>query len=362
MVYLYTPIELNINQMENVTITDKVRCTGHNTGNIVWFEAVRRSISYHLMGRKIPADCGIDNIVIPMANHIQPSDHTLEGLYHNLKPHIGKCRLTMIGLGAQLKGELNTPKKLVASLSSQVKHILKELSLHTESIGIRGSITAECLELIGIRNYRIIGCPSFYTEFHIEYNAKKSPDKFCVNWSGGGQKSSKEQFVREFFRNNAMQGDILLLQTMSDFPRTLYEGVHLEERHIRSCYPDIAVSPQEIEDYIRMRGHIFFDWNEWQDFLRKEQFTMSVGCRFHGNMMSYLSGIPALWIVHDSRTYELCEALALPHIKLDQAAQIRERSEWVEHCLYNDKFYKNRDKLHQIYSGFLMENQIEWAQ
>ncbi len=361
MVYLYTPIELNINQMENVTITEKVRCTGHNTGNIVWFEAVRRGISYDLMGKKIPADCVVDNIVIPMANHVQPSDHTLEGLYHNLKPHIGKCRLTMIGLGAQLKGELNTPKKLVASLSPQFKHILKELSLHTESIGIRGSVTAECLELIGIRNYRIIGCPSFYTEFNIEYNTKKSPDRFCVNWSGG-QKSSKEQFVREFFRNNAMRGDILLLQTMSDFPRTLYEGVHLEERHIRSCYPDIAVSPQDIEDYIRTRGHIFFDWDEWQNFLRKGQFTMSVGCRFHGNMMSYLSGIPALWIVHDSRTYELCEVLALPYIKLERAVQIKERSEWVEYCLYNDKFYENRDKMNRIYSRFLMENQIERVQ
>ena len=346
--------------MEDATITEKIKCTGNNTGNIVWFEAVRRSIKHDLIGKKIPMDCGVKNIVIPMANHVQPSDRTLFGLYHNLEPHFGKCRLTMIGLGAQLKGELNTPKKLVASLSSQFKSILKELSLHTESIGIRGSVTAECLELIGIRNYRIIGCPSFYTELNTEYNAKKSPDKFCVNWSGGGeQKSSKEQFVREFFRNNAVQGDMLLLQTMSDFPRTLYEGAHLEERHIRSYYPDITVSPQDIEDYIRTRGHIFFDWDEWQNFMRKGQFTMSVGCRFHGNMMSYLSGIPALWIVHDSRTYELCEVLALPYIKLEQAAQIKERSEYAEYCVYNDKFYKNRDKMNQIYIEFLRENGVE---
>ena len=30
------------------------------------------------------------------------------------------------------------------------------------SLGVRGEFTAECLEVMGIKNYRIIGCPSFY--------------------------------------------------------------------------------------------------------------------------------------------------------------------------------------------------------
>lgn len=357
LVHLYTPIRLNIHQMEDVTITEKIDCTGKNTGNIVWFESVRRSIKYDSIGRNIPMDRDIKNIVIPMANHIQPPDHTLAGLYNRLKPYLGKCRLTMIGLGAQLKGELNTPKKLVASLTPQFKNILKELSLYTKSIGIRGGVTAECLELMGIRNYQIIGCPSFYIGSNIVLNTEKLTDKFCVSW--GSSDYSREQFVREFFRKNAKQGDALLLQTMSDFPRTLFENACLEERHIRSCYPDIDVVPQDIEDYIRSRGHIFFDWDEWQEFLKREQFTMSVGCRFHGNMMSYLSGIPALWIVHDSRTYELCEALVLPYVTLEQAANFKKRSEFAEFCVYNDRFYKNRDRMNQLYSDFLRENGIE---
>lgn len=182
-------------------------------------------------------------------------------------------------------------------------------------------------------------------------------DKLCVSW--GSSDFHKEQFIRELFRCSAKEGDILLLQALDDFPRTLFEDAKLMKRHIESRYPDISVNPEEIESYIKVYGHMFFDWDEWHNFLKKEQFTLSVGCRFHGNMMSYLADIPTLWIVHDSRTYELCEAMALPYIKIERASKLKKCEQFKEYCVYDENFYRNRKKMYQIYEDFLIENGVE---
>lgn len=358
MIYLFAPIVWNASQDENIDAVTRIQLVGGNTGNIVWFEAARRNMRHDYVDTHLPNDVRITNIIIPMANQLNVQDESLEFCSSQIKNYHG--RVTMVGLGAQLTDELNTPRKLMAALPQERKNILKELSFRTETIGIRGSITAECLELMGITNYRIIGCPSFYLRCDTEKPDKRvAADKICVSW--GSVNYAKEQYVREFFRRNSSteKGDILLLQAMDDFPRTLYEGANLLERHIKSRYPDIDVSPQEIEFYIKMQGHMFFDWDTWQAFLKKERFTLSVGCRFHGNMMSYLAGIPTLWIVHDSRTYELCEAMALPCITLEQAAKMESREQFAECCVYGEKFYENRENMQQTYEAFLRENGIE---
>lgn len=360
MIHIFPTVEVRSSEYENKELSDKVQLAGGNTGNIVWFESVRRSIKYDSMGLYPNRDTEEINIVIPMANQIHATDNSLESWIPHLRAfNSGRYRVTMIGLGAQLTSELNTPKKLVGALPYIRKDALKELAERTESIGIRGSITAECLELMGIRNYRIIGCPSFYlnnVEERGDYK-KATSDKLCVSW--GSFDYHKEQYVREFFRRNAKDGDILLLQAMDDFPKTLYEEAKLLRRHVKSRYPDISVSPLEIESYIKTHGHMFFDWDTWWNFLKKEHFTLSVGCRFHGNMMAYLAGIPALWIVHDSRTRELCEAMALPSLELEQAVKMRERAEYAECCVYGERFYANKDKMYKTYKAFLEENGIE---
>ena len=356
MVFLFAPIEVNQDLNEINDITTKIAYLGGNTGNLVWFEAVRKSIRHDFIGRRYSNNSRINNIIFPMANQINIWNRSLEWYLESIEGYHG--RVTVIGLGAQLTDELTTPKRLVNALPQERKNALKELSSRTESLGIRGGITAESLELMGIKNYTIIGCPSFYMKHSVKEVKKAAPEKLCVNW--GSIDYAKEQFVREFFRCNAKDGDSLLLQAMDDFPKTL-EGEPLLKKHIKSRYPDLVVNSLEIESYIKRRGRIFFDWDIWQNFLKEERFTLSVGCRFHGNMMSLLAGVPALWIVHDSRTYEMCEAMALPHIDLEQAAKMRSREEFAECCVYDEKFYRNRDKMQADYEMFLKKNGIERA-
>lgn len=61
---------------------------------------------------------------------------------------------------------------------------------------------------------------------------------------------------------------------------------------------------------------LFRDTDSWTNFNFNE-IGFTVGTRFHVNMASILSGVPALWLTHDARTVELVDYFKLPHLNLD---------------------------------------------
>lgn len=336
----------------------KIKKCGWNTGNVVWSECIKNSIEFDKILsiyelNEIRTDV---NYVIPAANHINLCVGTLE-TYRNMFP-TNQFHVTIMGLGAQLTKEINTPRKLVSLLPKERIKALFDFSLNTEVIGVRGEISAECLKLMGIHNFQIIGCPSFFSNGH-EFRAlpQASSDKLCFSW--GSEDPKNEQYVKELIRQQANEKHELILQSMEDFPKTLFENMPLLERHIKRCYPDCNVAEREIEDYIKERGHIFFNQNDWREYLSNNKFTMSTGCRFHGNMIALLAGIPALWISHDSRTEELVKALKLPSIELEKAAKIQDIEELTAACEYKKDFYDNYERLYKDYLKFLSVNNLQ---
>lgn len=77
-------------------------------------------------------------------------------------------QLLVLGLG--VGNTFATISEFVNELKKNEDKIraLKILSEHSLYIGVRGSISAEILDRIGIHNHKMIGCPSFY-----ELNRKK---------------------------------------------------------------------------------------------------------------------------------------------------------------------------------------------
>ncbi len=59
---------------------------------------------------------------------------------------------------------------------------------------------------------------------------------------------------------------------------------------------------------------------------------------------------------------ELCEAMALPCLELEQAVRMKERAQFAECCVYGERFYRNKEKMYQTYRAFLKENGIEYVQ
>ncbi len=161
-------------------------------------------------------------------------------------------------------------------------------------LGVRGDYTAEVLNAHGIKNIQVIGCPSvFYNldDFKIEKKKLENINTVTSFYSTTGKYFYKEPFEIEY------------LNYLADNKFTLI-------RQVRGDNNRIADYSLKFVD-----NRLFFDAAEWMDFVKG--FDFSFGARFHGNVMSVISGLPALFIEVDSRTSEMCRYFKFPTINIE---------------------------------------------
>ncbi len=334
-----------------------MQCAGNNTGNQVFIEAVRQQV--HINGEtwthaeKIKSFSPENTVaVMPCANYIiegpMPYIHVLTDMYI-----CTNIPIVPIGLGAQSSQAGNTPRKLVRRLSQHVITWLKIASEQTVSLGIRGNFTAECLDLLGIHNYRVIGCPSLYHSLDGNFPILPAPSAKKTLFTTTAKSNEEAKLLQMAINSNSKW----IYQMMTEYPEILYNDEYPDAEILKLKFPGLNVKPQTLKEYVMKNANIFFNMDEWNTYLQKEQFTFAYGSRFHGNMMALRNGIPALWITHDSRTEELTDTLHLPHISIEQAIKYRTPKKLIPYCDYTE-FYKAWPKLVHEYVSFLEENHI----
>ena len=232
---------------------------------------------------------------------------------------------------------------------------MRKIAERVKSVGVRGEFTAEVLDLIGVHNYRIIGCPSFYkwkSSRDIRFNSPSDVNVcFTVN-----MKRRSNYTVLKIGRR---VGATWMMQGLDEHPELL-QGVDNNEDlevWVKRAFPLYDEDYHTVIDYIKTHGQMFLNLKEWKNFYIDNNITFSFGMRFHGNMMSFLSGVPTVWIGHDSRTRELIKTLHLPMIEYDDLENYKDIKSIMEKCNYSDM--KNHyDALLQNYIEYLDENNI----
>lgn len=238
-----------------------------------------------------------------------------------------------VGLQAQ---KMNQDFKL----NSSVKNVLSAIQ-ERAVIGVRGEYTAEVLEKHGIRNIEVIGCPSLYYGDNPEFEISKTSDpirRVSVNFrTFYGLLSKAEKHFLTYCANRNY-----------DFvEQTQYEFV-LENAADTAYY-------NYVSKWINKKKKIFFDVNEWKNYLADFQFSM--GFRFHGNVVALWNNIPSLFFAIDSRTEELIQYFDLPHIKIQDFDDKKPIEYYYELADY-EKFNKTYRKKYHKYQKFLRKNNI----
>lgn len=354
-VYFFNHIMLAGKDMD-IDWKKKLEYTGNNTGNILFVDSMKEQVNYSLELWFSKNNCyaGKENSVVgvlPMANLIGVHSNNAEAWCELIKDV--PFPIVPVGMGAQSTKELNTPKKLVDALPDSRVNAIRTMAERVKSFGVRGEFTAECLELMGIKNYRIIGCPSAYKYLNGVYKEVKTPtmDKVVCNITAGNK---YESMILDLAMKNPSKW---LMQTSLELPEVCLGNECFTEKKKEYAFPEIGHTNAEVEAYTKENGKMFFRTSDWYDFLEKESFTFSFGSRFHGNMFSLRTGIPALWVVHDSRTRELVNTFSLPSIECEKMEEIKHIDELIEYCDYSDFYKKYREKSAE-YVRFLEENEI----
>lgn len=307
---------------------------GANTGNVVFHDAIRQQIKFDkeiISYNDLETAKESDVYVLPAANWINRDGRVLQRLFGNLsRSHL---RILVLGLGIQMKlGE--SIKDFVDSLSKETVAALKTMSEHSISVGVRGAITGEVLDYIGIHNWQVIGCPSYYEPYrkNITIRQNKSIDKILYNIKPTSKKMDK------LFDFAVKTGSHIVIQSKSDM-----------ESCERAGYDNAGGG------YFR----VFSNRKEWEEFLYHEKISFSTGLRFHGNMMAFSCGIPALWIVSDERTHEMVESMKLPHIHECELENMTSPNALMELADYNEEFRNYYKQMAEAYVEFLDKNGVE---
>ncbi|MDE0349057.1 MAG: polysaccharide pyruvyl transferase family protein [Gammaproteobacteria bacterium] len=346
------------------------RLAGHNTGNFAFTHAIRRQVvgwgdAIHDGVRATPdrmREAG-DICVIPGANKL--GRHADLGKMAELLEG-ADMPTVVLSLGAQSSVDYAIPE-LPEGTVRWVRAVVERSPAGCANIGVRGEFSRDVLSAYGFENVRIVGCPSLFLDPSpalgrlIERNAGAAPRRVAV--AAGGPRWKHLARIEQSLTRMVTTTDGAYVCQAPFAMLALAHGdeTELGDEVLDACreYVDREMSMEDFGAWVRRFAVAFYDIPEWIEFLRAFDFV--VGTRIHGVLLGLQAGIPALCVVSDSRTRELCETMAVPHVLAREHAGGFGREELMsvfESQFDGDKFDANRNRLASAYCVLLQENRL----
>lgn len=355
--------------LEQRSVEDCFNATGRNTGNLLIGNGLVSHLEYNRLETykyKMTPEYiqeNFDRVAIAAANFLHPKFDF--SVYSDMLEKIS-LPVLLVGLGAQSpSADLD-----IEGIPRGTWRLVEIAAERSASVGVRGAFTAEVLHRHGIRNVKVTGCPSLYTSAAVTRRIRRpgmlDVAKVLVNGSRNVTAHSMDTQaalrVEKALLGFAMKGGSHFVYQNEEPEIQISKGVEVEnqEKQLQSLAKFFGVTAEDFLSYTQSKGRTFFSIDEWFDWIKSYDF--SFGTRFHGNVAALLNGVPAVVIVHDSRTRELCEFAAIPHVFVSELDKIdpQELFDQADYDLYEERY----SMLVREYAGFLDENgvphKIKW--
>lgn len=335
-----------------------------NTGDLLVFDAILKQLEYNDV-RNIQVAEGLESLKEPYEFDIavlRGSNYITETI--DLSYMIDTLKkidtpIIPIGIGAQAPHykKLNLHKGTIEAL-----HIISD---KCKTIGVRGNYSAEMLNDIGIKNIRVIGCPSFYRSTSPQIQIKKVQDPDGLTFGFTLNKYLWGEYASDWIKSLRLQRSLFLecinhrlsyLYSQGEREETLSTLVDGDEKEkqltkIREQF-DLP-STDEVNFFLSTQIYSPFTIDNWSDHVNRH-IDFMVGFRLHGNIIALHQGIPSVYFTYDSRIRELTSLFGLPTIEVDEFRPINlraivEQSDFAPFEKCYQRNYKN-------YSAFLNEN------
>ncbi|MEP2651765.1 MAG: polysaccharide pyruvyl transferase family protein [Paraglaciecola sp.] len=360
-----------IDRCSFLSTDELLRKVGQNTGNLLFQYAVCNAIDEDavVIGTDIPWDVKLVKetcrvLVIPSANFIR-ENFDFTGFVDFLDKT--ELPLVFLGLGAQAKNY----DQSTFSFHPSILKLMDLVKNKCKIAGLRGVFTQNLLESYGVTNTEVIGCPTnfinrdpnFVAKLNQKWNkpifsfiatgdepwpkdlTKRAAERQMIDWAHKGNglflQQSVEPFIKYARQNNLYQN--------ADVPQ------HHEESLRKSLAP--TMTNEEFRAFIATKLRLYYSVDQWMEDSARMDF--SIGLRLHGNMAAWQSGTPAIWVYHDSRTRELAETMALPHLSHLQFLELKNIEELKNSIDPNFSNYKKqREILSQKYRNIYETNNV----
>jgi len=228
---------------------------------------------------------------------------------------------------------------LAKNLSPAKRRFLAMLSKKCAVIGIRGAFTASILDELGIHNYHITGCPSYF---------ERGPNR-CIPhrpWS-----DALDVGATGFFSHPDRQRLRYFLQSEVIPAKIVYFTDALLKEDYASCGDLIRKPYMDSLSAAIKRGNIalYADMDAWRDDIANH-VNFVIGTRLHGAIMALNAGRPAIVTNIDMRSAETCKFLGIPYYPRGSGLPFNLRA------IYETIDIENINRRY----GALYDNFVEW--
>ena len=275
-----------------------------------------------------------------------------------------KIPVIAFGIGAQ------APVSGKLELSEDTKTVLKLIADSTASLGVRGTYSAEVLNDLGIRNVRIIGCPTAFRNNDPNLAIRLPPLEQVKTAGVTLRREVSKTYAQDIKRYLTFHRS--LVKAMADrFEVTLMSQGEVEEKKLA-----LGTIDQQAQAMTALRAN---EWaNNWyldeqvERLYQTRMFYSDVvaeyerlvrgldlvlGYRLHGNLMALANGTPSIYFTYDSRTVEFADTFKIPSIDVFAGQDFRLEEHWVQARF--DRFNAAYAQVYRAMSAFLNENRVD---
>ncbi len=280
-----------------------------NTGTYLMTDALRKIVKADgLISRFYEFEGHVDTVVTNILHRIGGNLKVDIPYWENILRHAH--RVVPLSLGFAFHDGR------IAPLDKGLERLLHMFAERAE-LGVRTEYDADFLEGCGIKNVRVIGCPSLF--YHMDRS-------FGVDDSSHGIKRVNVNFTTDFANLGISQKDAvdihwkLLLYFIQKHETGQFQVDYTMQKLPFAEICDIhgiLLSYGEVHPFYKECGRYFYSVKDWIEGIRgRDDFSM--GSRFHGNVAAILSGVPALMVNVDKRMKGMNDFYRIPSIDIDE--------------------------------------------
>lgn len=275
-----------------------------------------------------------------------------------------KLPVIAFGIGAQ------APVSGKLELSEDTKTVLKLISDSTTSLGVRGAYSAEVLNDLGIRNVRIIGCPTAFRNNDPDLAIRLPPLEQVKTVGITLRREVSKTYAQDIKRYLTFHRD--LVKAMADrFEVTLMAQGEVEEKKLALGTPEqkeAAMAALRQNEWARewyldeqveglYQSRMFYSdvVAEYERLVRG--LDLVLGYRLHGNLMALANGTPSIYFTYDSRTVEFADTFKIPSVDVFGGKDFKLEEYWDQARF--DRFNAAYARVYREMRDFLVENRVD---
>jgi hypothetical protein len=318
----------------------------NNSGNLVFLDAINALIpgltnmtSGDFVRRAGALDAGTQ-VLLPLANFMSGTWQANPGFLDALEAF----KPVLLSVGVQLYQECD-PQAI--TLSADCLRLLEQVRHRGTLAGARGAFSQRVLQHFGIEAI-VIGCPSLYIDIPPQKPMPShAPIAVCTNNSFSGDIRALASRINAFSVAHAtgyvcQNEEGVILQAMgipepvADFIAAQsnnphYAGLLKNRVFSYGYYNDGPYNWLQMREWFAAHARFFLDVDEWRCYTAG--FGLSVGPRFHGNVVALQAGVPTLFVPPDVRVQEMVDFAGLPCLSPEMFNEVEDVNDLLPFCL-----------------------------